>query len=110
MTPRACARSSPPLSSERIAQMFPDTFQTARLTLRSIAMEDAGPIFEGWAQDTDVTRFLIWQPHQDRSETEVYIGRCVASAPDTSRTYVMIGRDDLTIRGALDLRRASLHR
>ena len=31
--------------------MLPDVFKTARLTLRPIALEDAGPIFDGYARD-----------------------------------------------------------
>jgi hypothetical protein len=44
--------------------MLPDTFHTARLKLRLITPEDAGPIFDGYAQDTTVTRFVIWRPHR----------------------------------------------
>ena len=32
--------------------MLPETFHTARLKLRLITPEDAGPIFDGYAQDT----------------------------------------------------------
>jgi hypothetical protein len=31
--------------------MLPETFQTARLILRPIALEDVGPIFDSYAQD-----------------------------------------------------------
>ncbi|HIS27594.1 MAG TPA: GNAT family N-acetyltransferase [Candidatus Pullilachnospira intestinigallinarum] len=36
---------------------------TPRLTLRRFTMEDALPMFETWANDPRVTRFLTWEPH-----------------------------------------------
>jgi len=90
--------------------MLPDTFQTSRLNLRPIAVGDVGPIFDGYAQDKEVTRFLIWGPHQDRGVTEAFIARCVATPPDVERTYVLVGRGDLAIRGAFSLRRTALYR
>jgi ribosomal-protein-alanine N-acetyltransferase len=85
--------------------MFPTAFQTNRLTLRPIAPADSGAIFETYAQDTEVTRFLTWRPHRDRAATDAYIGHCIAAPAAVSQTYVLIGRDDGVLRGALDLRR-----
>ena len=90
--------------------MFPDIFRAARLTLRPIALEDAGPIFDGYAQDREVTRFLIWCPHRKRDDTIAYITGCMAAPPRLSRTYVLLGRDDHEVRGAIDLRREAPHR
>ena len=69
--------------------MLPNTFYTARLTLRLIMPGDAGPIFDGYAQDTTVTRFVIWRPHRSLSDTEAYIAQCLDAPPDVSRTYVL---------------------
>ena len=63
--------------------MLPNTFYTARLTLRLIMPGDAGPIFDGYAQDTTVTRFVIWRPHRSLSDTEAYIAQCL-DAPAVS--------------------------
>jgi ribosomal-protein-alanine N-acetyltransferase len=90
--------------------MFPDVFKTARLTLRPIALEDAGPIFDGYARDREVTRFLVWRPHLSRDDTVAYIARCMADPSHLSRTYVLLGRDDHQLRGAIDLRREAPHR
>jgi RimJ/RimL family protein N-acetyltransferase len=59
--------------------MFPDRFQTARLILRPISPADAAPIFDTYAQDPDVTRFLTWRPHRTLAETEAYVARCLAT-------------------------------
>jgi [ribosomal protein S5]-alanine N-acetyltransferase len=90
--------------------MFPDAFRTTRLVLRPIAPEDAGPIFDAYAQDAEVTRFLTWRPHRSRGDTETYIAHCAATPADAARTYVLIGREDGTVRGAFDLRREGPHR
>ena len=80
--------------------MLPETFHTARLKLRPIVPEDAGPIFDGYAQDTTVTRFVIWRPHRSRSDTEAYIAQCIATPPDVSRTYVLTDRTNGDVRVA----------
>ena len=90
--------------------MPPDTFRTTRLVLRPIVPGDAGPIFDSYAQDEEVTRYLVWRPHRTRTDTDAYIARCIATPPAVARTYVLTGREDGTVRGAFDLRRPASHR
>ena len=59
--------------------MLPDTFRTARLVLRPIAVQDAEVIFDTYAQDKEVARYLIWRPHNNLGETHAYIARCIAT-------------------------------
>jgi len=75
---------------------LPDGFQTARLLPRPIAPEDSGPIFDTYAQDQEVTRYLSWRPHRSRADTDAYIARCVAAAEPT---YVLTNRTDGTVLG-----------
>lgn len=115
MARRAAGRKArPPLPRPRSgahdARMFPDGFRTARLALRPVAPEDADAIFEGYAQDPAVTRFLTWRPHRSRADTDAYIARCLAKPPHEARTYVLVGRDDGAVRGAFDLRRDDPYR
>ena len=37
---------------------------TERLVLRRVALEDAEDIYNGWARDGEVTRYLTWKPHE----------------------------------------------
>jgi RimJ/RimL family protein N-acetyltransferase len=90
--------------------MLPDRFETARLILRPIALQDAQAIFAGYAQDLEVVRFLIWRPHESIADTEAYISRCTAAPPDRSRTYALTGRADDRPLGAFELRRPEPHR
>ena len=43
--------------------------ETPRLILRRLGPEDAGMMYENWANDPQVTRFLRWEPHQSVAET-----------------------------------------
>lgn len=38
--------------------------ETERLILRRFAVEDAQAMYENWASDQEVTRFLTWPPHK----------------------------------------------
>lgn len=85
--------------------MFPDSLWTTELIMRPIAMGDAGAIFDEYAQDPEVTRFLTWAPHRAVTDTEAYIARCTAS--ETSRTFTLLGRRDRQLRGAFAIRRST---
>ena len=85
--------------------MFPDTLHTARLVLRPVAPVDAGPIFDSYAQDPEVARFLTWRPHARIEETRTYVAACLAAS--SSRTYVLTEQGSGTLIGALDLRQST---
>lgn len=40
-------------------------------------MEDAPRIFDEYATDPDVTRYLIWRPHHDVSQTRDFLAECL---------------------------------
>lgn len=87
--------------------MFPERLDTARLLLRPIAPIDAAAIFDGYAQDPEVTRFLTWRPHATIAETETHIARCQLETQ--SKTYVLVGRRDGKVIGSFALRRVARH-
>ena len=43
--------------------------KTERLTLRPFRVKDAEAMFENWAQDKEVTKYLTWTPHKSAEET-----------------------------------------
>jgi ribosomal-protein-alanine N-acetyltransferase len=92
------------------APPLPDGFETSRLILRPIAPEDADPIFDLYAQDAEVTRYLTWRPHERREDTAAYIAACIASNPMISRTYVLTNRRDEAVVGGFDLRQPAPNR
>ena len=44
--------------------------ETERLRLRKIRREDAQRIFDCWASDPEVTKYLTWNPHESVAVTE----------------------------------------
>ena len=83
--------------------MLPETFQTDRLILRPIEARDARPIFDGYAQDVEVTRYLTWRPHGAIDQTERYVQACLNVT--SFKTYVLTLRTTDSVVGAFDLRR-----
>ena len=50
--------------------------ETERLILRPFTAADAIPMFENWASDPEVTRFLRWDPHKDWLESAQLLAAC----------------------------------
>ena len=90
--------------------MLPDGFSSERLILRPIQAGDAASIFDGYAQDAEVVRYLRFPPHQSLADTQAYIARCLATPPAAARTYALVDRVDQSVIGAFDLRRRDVHR
>lgn len=55
----------------------PERFETGRLRLRPVVTEDAAAIFERYAQDPEVARYQIWNPHKSIADTHAFVARCV---------------------------------
>ena len=47
-----------------------EKIETKRLILRKLGEEDAKMIFDGWANDEEVTKYLTWHPHENIKVTE----------------------------------------
>ena len=43
--------------------------ETERLVLRRLTPEDAGMMYQNWANDPQVTKYLRWEPHKNADET-----------------------------------------
>jgi len=84
---------------------FPTVLDTPRLRLRKPVMSDAAPIFSKYAQDSEVTRFLSWQPHRTIQETEAFLRQCMAHwDEESSFGYVMVRKSDGGVLGTIGLK------
>jgi [ribosomal protein S5]-alanine N-acetyltransferase len=54
----------------------PVSIQTPRVLLRRLTLDDAKDIFETWAQDPEVTRYLTWHPHRSLEDTRSFLAYC----------------------------------
>ena len=71
----------------------PEVMDTRRLKLRKLVEGDAPTVFDRWAQDPRVTRYLVWSPHTSIEEAEEHARKCVASwEAGTSFTWMMEDR------------------
>jgi ribosomal-protein-alanine N-acetyltransferase len=83
----------------------PVAIQTRRLLLRRYAREDAKEIFDTYAQDPEVTRFLTWPPHQRVDDTLLFLERCERVWADGSAfSWVIVSRETGAILGGIELR------
>ncbi len=53
------------------------TIETPRLILRRARMEDARPMFDNWASDPEVTKFLTWPTHSSVDVTKTVLARWI---------------------------------
>lgn len=53
------------------------TINTERLVLRKYKHDDADDMFKNWANDSEVTRFLSWKPHNSVEETKKIIDQWI---------------------------------
>ena len=52
--------------------------ETERLVLRKFTMEDAQPMFDAWASDPEVTKYLTWPAHESVAISEMVMKDWVA--------------------------------
>lgn len=80
----------------------PETIRTDRLLLRPPQTADAAEIFASYAQDHEVTLYLVWKPHESIADTHEFLNWCdqawidgtvfpwVITLEDTGRVVGMI--------------------
>jgi RimJ/RimL family protein N-acetyltransferase len=83
---------------------LPNDLRTSRLLLREPRPKDASIIFQTYAQDERVSRYLIWHPNTRLAETETFIEGCIQGRLNGDRyAYVLAlpSAEDIPI-GMLD--------
>jgi [ribosomal protein S5]-alanine N-acetyltransferase len=79
--------------------------RTERLVLRKPRLDDAHWIFERYARDAEVTRYLTWQPYTDSGPVEDFVRRKIVAWDGTERRpWVITLRDDDRPIGMLEVR------
>ncbi len=82
----------------------PATFRTPRLLLRPVTLADAEAIFTAYAQDPEVTRYVIWSPHRHLGDTREFLQRCLDRREAGSEFTWAICLPDGTLIGSFALR------
>jgi len=65
------------------------TIKTERLILRKYKLSDANDIFENYANDNRVTKFLSWQPYENINQLEDFISSRVDIYSDDVYDWVI---------------------
>jgi len=82
----------------------PPVIETERLLLRWPRADDAGAVFDSYAQDEEVTRYLRWHPHKGVQETLEFMTMLAEVPADGSRlTWAVTLKGDDTLRGMVEL-------
>ena len=83
----------------------PEQISTERLLLRKPRMDDAPAVFEGWVQDTEVTHFLTWRPHENIEQTKTMLTRAIAAWDgDVRFPYMITLKENGAVIGMIDPR------
>lgn len=83
----------------------PEILETTRLLLRLPVLEDSEPIFRKYARDPEVTKYLVFRPHDDIHVTRDFIRRCRQCWHDeTAFPWVVVRKEDHELAGMLELR------
>jgi ribosomal-protein-alanine N-acetyltransferase len=82
----------------------PENFETPRLLLRPPRLEDAEAIFDGYAQDPAVSKYVVWKPHKAVAETRDFLRYC-AEQRRAGRifSYVILAKDGGRLIGMVEL-------
>lgn len=73
----------------------PEELDTGRLMLRKVSLEDAQSIFDSYAADPEVTRYLSWPTHKSIEDTVEFLIYAVAAWEEGSEFVWTIQPKDL---------------
>jgi len=66
------------------------TLETERLVLRRFTLDDAGAVFNNWASDPEVTKYLKWPTHESLDVSRAWCElRVAAHAADDDYNWVI---------------------
>ena len=85
--------------------VLPDTAETLRLLLRRPVLTDAERIFQTYAQDREVTRYLEWVPHTSVETSKKFVAFCQDRWTNSvAFPYVITRRGDGELLGMIEVR------
>jgi RimJ/RimL family protein N-acetyltransferase len=83
----------------------PETLESPRLLLRLPRIDDAESVFQKYAQDPEVTKYLHWRPHESIHTTKEFLLRCIHSWKDgTAFPWVITLKGNQTLLGMIEIR------
>lgn len=84
---------------------LPNEIRTGRLVLRAPLISDADAIFDGYATDHEVCKYMVWTPHESREFTGELMSSFVEAWQDGPRMpYVIVKKGSNNAIGMLEAR------
>ena len=81
------------------------TWETARLVARPAVVADAQVVFEEYASDPAVAKYMTWRAHRNVDETIEFLSRCERVWRDGSAfPWTLWLKDDGTFAGLIEIR------
>ena len=81
-----------------------NALETTRLVLRKVKITDVEPMFENWASDPEVTKYLTWPPHQSIDVTKMIVEEWIKQEEDPKTIRFMITpKEKDEVIGAIDV-------
>ena len=77
--------------------------ETERLLMRRFTVDDAPAMFNGWANDAEVTRWMRWTPHKSTEETAALLADWVSSYQNDDYYHWAITLKNGTLIGSLGI-------
>lgn len=78
--------------------------ETERLLLRKPVITDADDIFQKYARDFEVTKYLKWKPHRKIRETYDFLDSCIMDFDHWNHiTWCLVKKEDNRLIGMFDL-------
>ena len=78
--------------------------KTKRLILRKPMIEDAESMFNNWASDSEVTKFLTWNPHESIEVTKTIINHWLDEEKDPKTVrFIITLKDNGEPIGSIDV-------
>ena len=78
------------------------TLETERLILRKFNIKDAEGMFNNWASDNEVTKFLSWPTHKSINDTKGYINWIIEQYEnDTTYDWIIEFKETKEVIGSI---------
>jgi [ribosomal protein S5]-alanine N-acetyltransferase len=83
----------------------PESLETMRVHLRKPTVDDAPAIFESYARDAEVTRYLLFRPDQTLDDVKKFLERTLAGWENRSTfAWVLVLKDSNALMGMVEVR------
>ena len=82
-----------------------ETISTIRRLLRKPDIHDHMAVYEHWAREPEITKYLTWRPHKSAGETGDFIQQCIKDCENGTRfPFVICLKSTKEVVGMIEFR------